>query len=133
MTDMNDAFHSFLPLGVPTINSKALKRSKLQDPSLLAVAAAVESGFALRSMILYDSKWATEECTKALCSMDKDITIIKRIANINSQSGCSCRFRWTDADFMAMKGLKLPQKLKKRSRLIQKGIHVGLLFKMELE
>ncbi|KAJ8645880.1 hypothetical protein MRB53_007628 [Persea americana] len=40
-------------------------RSKLQDPSLLAVPAAVESGFALRSMILYDSKWATEECTEA--------------------------------------------------------------------
>lgn len=36
-------------------------------------------------------------------------------------------------DFMAMKGFKLPQKPKKRSKLIQKGINVSLLFKMELE
>lgn len=42
----------------------------------------------------------------------------------------SCKEK--EEDFLAMKGCKLPQRPKKRSKLIQKSIHVSLLFKREL-
>lgn len=41
----------------------------------------------------------------------------------------SCKEK--EEDFMAMKGCKLPQRPKKRSKLIQKSIHVSLLHKRE--